>query len=315
MLHGRWTNRAHRFDRLRSLPRRRPVAVTVTCTVVVAGALAVTLVGKRAEFAAALNAAPISILGVAVALHLVWLVARSEAWHVCIKAAGASVGRRPLFRAARVGYLGNLCNGQFGAAVRIAALRKSAPHESPRTPVLVAAELPILIVEASLATLMSFTLIAPLGLPWWVPLISVGVSVALIVVLAGVARRHRQGFWSGLAVMRGLASQSRVIGLVIVAISAQILRNWLLLSATGVDASVLDSIALLIGVGVIGLLPVGPGLGAATAVLILGTDGPSAAAAAGVLLTATAAAGAFCFAGWALMDRLIRPVRRQVALP
>ena len=40
----------------------------------------------------------------------------------------------------------------------------------------------------------------------------------------------------------------------------QIARNWLLLNGTGVDASVFDSIALLIGLAVVGLLPVGPSL-------------------------------------------------------
>ncbi|HSJ17989.1 MAG TPA: hypothetical protein VK920_07840 [Solirubrobacterales bacterium] len=33
-----------------------------------------------------------------------WLVARSEAWSVCIGAAGGSVGRRRLYRASSVGY-------------------------------------------------------------------------------------------------------------------------------------------------------------------------------------------------------------------
>src|ERR1700757_546435 len=72
---------------------------------------------------------------------------------------------------------------------------------------------------------------------------------------------------------------------------------------------------------VVGLFPVGPGLCAATAILILvtdaaaalvaappilirATDGVAASAAAGALLTATAAVGALCFAGWALVDRL-----------
>ena len=84
----------------------------------------------------------------------------------------------------------------------------------------------------------------------------------------------------------------------------QIARNWLLLNWSGVDASVFDSTALLIGLAVVGLFPVGPSLGAATAVLILGTNGVAASAAAGALLTATAAAGALCFASWALVDRL-----------
>jgi hypothetical protein len=104
-------------------------------------------------------------------------------------------------------------------------------------------------------------------------------------------------------VLRGLRGRSRIIALVCVAVVLQIARNWLLLNWSGVDASVLDSTALLIGVAVVGLFPVGPSLGAAAAVLILGTDGVAASAAAGALLTVTAAAGAVCFASWALVDR------------
>jgi hypothetical protein len=108
-------------------------------------------------------------------------------------------------------------------------------------------------------------------------------------------------------VLRGFDRGSRIIALVIVAVLVQIARNWLLLNVTGVDASVLDSMALLIGLAVVGLFPVGPSLGAAAAVLILGTGGAAAAAAAGALLTVTAAVGAICFAAWALADRLWRP--------
>ena len=82
---------------------------------------------------------------------MIWLIARSEAWHVCVGAAGGSVNRRRLYRAASVGYLGNVFNGNFGLAVRIAALRRSAPSDSPRPSVLVAAELPILVIEGALA--------------------------------------------------------------------------------------------------------------------------------------------------------------------
>lgn len=296
-----------RVGDLRSLVRRHPAAVTVAGTLIVVGALFIGLAGKQEQFVAALHAAPVWILGIAVVLHVCWLVARSEAWNVCVDAAGGHVGRRRLYRAASLGYLGNTFNGQFGLAVRIAALRRSAPADSPRTSVLLAAEAPILVVEAALAALMSFTLIGPLGLPWWVPLIALALMVGVIGLLQKLARTRREGMWRGLAVMRGLKGRSRIIGLVLFAVLAQIARNWFLLQWTGVDASVLDSVALLIGVAVIGLLPVGPSLGAAAAVLILGTGGVAASAAAGALLTATAAIGALCFASWAVMDRVWRP--------
>jgi uncharacterized membrane protein YbhN (UPF0104 family) len=168
---------AARVAAVRAFMRRHSTAVTVVGTVMVAGAIAIGLAGHRDDFVTALRSAPLWILGVAVALHLVWLVARSEAWSVCINAAGGRCGRRRLYRASSVGYLGNIFNGQFGLAVRIAALRRTAPEDSPNASVLVAAELPVVVIEAALAAIFAFTLVGPLGLPWWLPLFPVGPSL------------------------------------------------------------------------------------------------------------------------------------------
>lgn len=221
-------------------------------------------------------------------------MARSEAWHVCVGAAGGSVSRRRLYRAASVGYLGNLFNANFGLAVRIGALRRSAPIDSPRASTLVAAEVPILVIEGALAALLSFTLIAPLGIPWWVSLVALAVSAGVVAAIMKVAHGRREGFWQGLAVMRGLQSRNVIIALVIFAVLMQVARNWLVVEGVGVDISILDAIALLIAAAVVGLLPVGPSLGAGTAVLILGSNGVAIVAAAGALLTATGAVGALC---------------------
>ena len=304
-----------RVAALRSMLRRHPTMVSLGGGMLVAVALAIGLAGHGHDFIVALGSAPIWVLGAAVALHVLWLLVRSEAWNVCIGAAGGHVGRRQLFRASSLGYLGNIFNGQFGLAVRIGALRRSAPTECPRAPVLLAAELPIVVVEAALAAICSFTLVGPLGIPWWVPLISFVAMAALIGGMQRVARNRREGFWTGIAVLRGMRGRSRIIALVCVAVVLQIARNWLLLNWSGVNASVLDSTALLIGLAVVGLFPVGPSLGAATVVLILGTNGVAAEAAAGALLTATAAAGAICFATWAVVDRLWLRHQEPIAVP
>lgn len=300
-----------RVARARAWCRRHPAVVTLIGSLVVAAALVVGLWGKRGDFAEAFGSASLLVLGAAVLLQVVWLIARSEAWHVCVGAAGGEVGRRRLYRAASVGYLGNLFNSNLGVAVRIAALRRTAPRESPSPGVLVAAEVPILVVEGVLCALLSFTLIGPLGVPWWVPLICLAVAAALVGGGTRFVRDRREGFWKGLDVMRGLKGRNAIIALVVVAVSMQVVRNWLVLEGIGVDISILDAVALLIAAAVVGLLPVGPSLGAATAVLILGGNGVAAVAAAGALLTATGAVGALCFASWALVDRL-RPVASPV---
>jgi uncharacterized membrane protein YbhN (UPF0104 family) len=284
--------------------RNHPVAVTIIGSLVVGVALVVGLWGKREDFVDAFSSASASLLAGAIGLQLIWLIARSEAWHVCVDAAGGNVPRRNLYHAASLGYLGNQFNSNFGLGVRIAALRRSMPDHSPSPSVLIAAEVPILVIEGALAALLSFTLIGPLNIPWWVPVIAV---VAVTVFIGGAGRfvrNRREGFWQGLHVLRGLASRNTIIAWVCFATGAQVVRNLVVLQGLGVDISVFDAVALLIAAAVVGLLPVGPTLGAATAVLILGSNGVAVVAAAGALLTATGAVGALLFAGWALVDRL-----------
>ena len=176
-------------------------------------------------------------------------------------------------------------------------------------PAMIAAEVPILTIEAVLAALTSFTLVGPLGLPWWLPLVLLAVAVGLTFALRNAAGRWRKGFWSGLAVLRSMHGRRRVVALVFLAVFAQIARNWLMLNAVGVDASVFDAIAVLIAMVTLSQLPVGPSVGAAAVVVILGANGVALAAAAGVLLTATGTAGALVYAAWAATDRLwvLRP--------
>ncbi len=285
--------------------------ISILGAAVVAGALGVELAGRRGQFTAAIHAAPIWILSLVVLLQLVALIARTEAWHVCVRATGATVGRRPLFRAAGVGYLASVLNGSLGVAARIAALRHTAPRDSPHVPALLAAEVPIISVELALTAIFSFTLIGPLGVPWWAPVIAVAVAGAAVVGLGRLSNRRRLGLWSGLAVMH--SHRGRMVAFVLLAICAQIARNWLVLRAIGVHVSLLDAIALLITMFTLGQLPIGPTLGPAAAVLILGSHGVAAVAAAGVLLTITSIIGSLCFAAWALADRF--GARRPVLSP
>jgi uncharacterized membrane protein YbhN (UPF0104 family) len=279
--------------------------ITATGLPIVAlAALTVVIVIHRHTFVRVFEATPLWLVAAAVALQLLALLARCEAWRLCVHAAGATVARCGVFRASGIGGLVSILNGGAGVAARIAALRASAPKECPRVGVLLAAEIPIVLIEVTLAALTSFTLLSPLGLPWWAPVLCTVAATALVVALTVLARRRPLGLWSGLAILRNLKGRGIVIGLVLVAVFAQIARNWLALQAVGVDASVFDAIAVLIAMVTLSQLPIGPSVGAAAAVLILGTDGVALAAAAGVLLSATGMAGTLAFGGWALADRL-----------
>jgi uncharacterized membrane protein YbhN (UPF0104 family) len=289
--------------RLSSFWRR--VGVSILGAVVVSGVLAFVIAGRGRQFIAALHTAPISLLALAVSLQIVALLARSEAWNVCVRAAGGTVSRRVLFRAAAVGYVASVLNGSFGMAVRIASLRRAAPQTSPRVPALMAAEVPIIIVELALVAMFSFTLVAPLGVPWWVPLIIVGLTASVVAALRRVSQRRRTGLWAGLAILR-IPGRSRLVTFAVLAVCAQVARNWLMLHAIGVNISVFDSMALLIVMFTVGQLPIGPSTGPAAAVLILGANGVAVVAAAGVLLTVTGIVGSLCYATWAITDRIAK---------
>jgi hypothetical protein len=294
--------------------RRHQTVLTVAVSIGASVALGFALIGKWDELKTGVTGAPLGIAIAAVALQVVALVSRSEAWHRCVRAGGGTVGRRKLFQASSMGFVGGLLHTQLGTAARIATLRRSAPEASPRVPALIGAELPILIVEGGLAALTSFTLVGPLGLPWWGPLVAFAAVAGVTIALRSVGNAGARWLRSGLAVMRTVEGRSRLLGFVLIAVFAQILRNWLLLHAVGIDASLFDAIAVLIAVVTLGQLPFGLSVGAAASVLILGPHGVAAAAAAGVLLTATGTVGGLSFAAWGALDMaLARPGARATA--
>jgi len=218
-----------------------------------------------------------------------------------------------LFRSAAFGCVASIVNGSVGMAVRIASVRRAAPLTTPGAPALVAAEVPIITVELALVALFSFTLVAPLGVPLWVPAIIITLMVGLVALLRRVSDRHRTGLGAGLAVLR-MQSRGRLITFALLAVCAQVLRNWLMLHAIGVHISIFDSMALLIVMFTVGQLPIGPSTGPAATVLILGAHGVAATAAAGVLVTLSGLIGSLIFAAWAATDSIANR-RRTVATP
>jgi uncharacterized membrane protein YbhN (UPF0104 family) len=289
---------------LREFHRRHRRVIGISLALIVTAVLVFALWDKRHDFVTAIETAPLWQLGIAVLLQLVALLTRTEAWRICVLAAGGTIGRRRLYRASSMGFLGNLVNAQLGTAARIAALRRSAPEESPRVAPLITAEVPIMVVEGLLAAIASVTLVAPLGLAWWTPIVVLAVALLVSSGLRSLALGTGRGLRRGLQVMRSLNGSALIVALILVATFAQIARNWLMLHAVGVDVSVFDATAVLIAQVTLAQLPLGPSTGAASTVLILGPHGVAAVAAAGVLLTVTGTIGGGLFALWALYDRL-----------
>lgn len=299
------------WSRLKVSAHRHQTTILVVGSLVTAGIVLALLWGRREEFATAISDVPLGILVATCALQTLGLVARSESWHQAVRAAGARVSRRVLFRASAMQVVGSIINGQLGVAMRIAALRRSSPEITPKIPTLIAAEFPIVAVELVFAAVASFTLVGPLGLPWWSPLTAFGIAAAIGWGMRHLSHRPGREFWAGLAVLRHPRGASLMTGALLVAILCQVVRNWMLLRAVGVDASFWDGVAVLIAVATLAQLPTGPAAGAAAAVLILGSEGVAATAAAGVLMTVTGTIGGLVFAAWSGGDQFWAFRRRR----
>ena len=296
------------------IPVRHRIVVSLLLTLAAFGAVAVVVSGRRGQFSTAMLTAPIWLLLLAALLHVTSLITRSEAWNFCMRAAGGSAPRRVVFRAAGVGSLASVLSAQLGVAARIGALRRTAPNTCPRLPTLAAAEVPIVAVEATLAAVFMFTLVGPLHLPFWVPILVIAGMLASLVGLRRLARRRRSGVWLGLAALRELRGRERLVALVVLGVLAQVGRNLLVLHAVGVNTSVFNAIAVLIISVSLSPLPIGAGVGATATVLILGAHGLAATAAGGVLLTVTGTVGALCYAAWACGDHMWAGLRGRRAI-
>ena len=221
------------------------------------GLLVYALNGRRDEFSTAVSeASVVGADGDGGAARRSALLARSEAWHVTIEAAGGRVGAAgPVPRLEHAG----ASAAWSTAARRGRADRRAAPLERRAVPAGADADRrgvpdPRRRGRAGGGRPRS-RWSGRSGLPWWSPLIAAAVIVAGGAGLRRLALCRGRELWRGLAVIRSLRGGGRVVGWVLVAVFAQIFRNWLLLHAVGVDASFFDAIAVLIAVVTLGQLP------------------------------------------------------------
>jgi uncharacterized membrane protein YbhN (UPF0104 family) len=280
--------------------RCKSVATAALGAALLAG-IAAMLVHHRHDFTQAVETVPLVVLLTAAVLHVGTVVARTAAWAVSVRAAGAATERRALFQIASLGFAANVISGSLGTAVRIWALRRKGGANVPSAPALVAAEVPVLSIQLILTGFMAFSLSGPLGAPWWTAPAVLAVAIAVLLTLVRAGRRFR-----GLAALRDGRACWRMLAMVVVVAACETARNLILLRAVGLPADAFDAIALLVGAGAVGVLPIGPGSTAGAAMLIFGASGVGPAAAAGLLLTATGFAADLAYAGWGLGDILWR---------
>ena len=268
--------------------------------------------GHRAQLEHALDRMPAAVFAGAVALHVIALTCRAEAWHTTLGAIdGRGAPRRVVHFASAAGFLAGTVSGHAALPLRMLLVRRLAPRESPALRDMIVADAPIYAIEATVAAALVPLAAGALGVPTWAALLAPVAALALLLVL-----RHVHGLAGGRGLVRGLAilaavrQRRRLLALVLVVSACTFARMWLLLAWSGLPNGIDHVTLLFVSAGVLSVLPLGPAAGPAAALVATGGSHVGAAAAVGLGITGSSVAGVVAYGLGALLVR-VRPPSSQ----
>jgi hypothetical protein len=266
-------------------------------------ALLVVLMGSRADDAgAALTNIPVLSLLLLVGAGVIPMLLRAEAFRVSLRAGGAHARRGDVHTASGLTFCAAEVNHYAARLVRAGSLKRLGCRNVTLWQLL-AAEIPVLLVEAFIMAVVVSVAVLFLGWPWWIMLIIPAVALAV----AGVIR-FVHGRWGHTAIGRGLSALTCprltgklvLIGLLVLAV--QIVRTYLAMRAVGIELGVDEAALAFVCVAGLGTLPLGPSAAPTVSLALFSSgSGTVAAAAGGLALTATAAIAAVVYALIALL--------------
>jgi len=239
------------------------------------------------------------VFAVTLVLGLTSLILRGEAWRTCLYACNSKHSPRKRLHAANsFGMLGGSVNPYVGPAMRIGLLRRLDGENSPRPGQMLAAEMPILLVEVGIAVLLFTAVVGAAGLPWWLPVV-IG---AVVLLLAGGLWLLRQRLVDhataqGLNVLISPRHRKQMLIILAVAIILQVARTWIFLDAVHLHPAFWQVVMTFCATGVLGILPLGPTASSGATFAVFGTVSTTTAAA-GVIMATMAFATALVYAAW-----------------
>lgn len=258
----------------------RRTAVLCGLTLVTVAGLACVVAARGDDIGRALALFPLWALAACTLLHLLTLLARSEAWRLSLAAIDGRALPRSVVHGANAGaFCGGALMSHCAMPVRVALLKRFAGARAPKLTQIVVADAPIFLLELLCAS-------ALLALAGWLWALPAAFGVLLAVKL--LARRL-----PGRPAVRGLAvlcdpRLARQLTSWVVAITlAGALRIWLILSLLLLPSAPHAVASTFASLGIFGLLPLGPSAPAAGTVAASGGDQLSAELAAGLMVAAS----------------------------
>jgi hypothetical protein len=246
---------------------------------------------------AALASVPLWAFGAAVALHVVTLVLRSEAWGLALASIERPLPRGWVHGANAAAFVAGAAQSQAALPTRVALLRRLAGARAPRPAQICMADVPIFALEvcATAALLLSAAL-AGLVPVWVAPAaFALGLAVLLAARHAPDRLAHRP-MVRGLAVLADRRRRGRLVAAVAALCGLTVTRVWLVLLVCGLPHDLGHVATVFAALGVFGLLPFGPGAPAGATLAAVGTAGVGTAVGAGLMLGATSIAAVFLYA-------------------
>jgi uncharacterized membrane protein YbhN (UPF0104 family) len=186
-------------------------------------------------------------------------------------------------------FLASFVNHYLSSIVRGALMRRVDRERAPTIPQMIMVDTSTTLIEGLVVAVLVVASAGALKLAWWIP------ALLIVAGLAGIAgalgARHRFAHlkvFRGLDVLAHTRQRAVVAGLMVVVVTAQVLRTWIVLRAVGLHPSLLQAVATFVAGGVLSSLLVGPGGGTAAApLLVFGHQSVAASAAAGLELSIT----------------------------
>ena len=263
----------------------------------VLGIVAFVSVRHAGDVGAAITAVPLWAFALAITLHVLTLILRSEAWGLSIAAVeGRPLPRRIVHRANAAAFLSGTAQSQAALPARVAMLRRLAGDGAPRPGQIVVADVPIFAIELLLTSaLLVAGVLGGIG-PWWTAPAAVALALAVLAALIFLRRRYEhRPIARGLAVLADRRRRGPLFVLAGGVCAATVARVWLLLTVCGLPHGLGEVGWLFAALGAFGLLPTGPGAPAGATLATLGTTDVGAAVAAGLVLSATSIAAVFIY--------------------
>ena len=265
--------------------------IALAGTVVTTGVLIAVLAANWDKVGRAVGLVSVTTFAGLTALQIVAYVLRTQAFSICIQAAGARTPPEPLHGASAATFLANgLVPTYIGVWVRVAMLRRLAPEQGPTIGQMVTADGISLFLEAIITVVLLLLASTQLHIAWW--------WIALLVGICGLAgfgvwqARHRLAHRQWVRALAIFDSRWKVVGLtgiLILVLAIQPVRFYMVLHAVGLDVSAVQALLAFVLTSTGSILPIGPGaasVGGTAAVL--GHEGLAEAAASGVVLATSA---------------------------